>query len=323
VTRASIIPAVAAVMAVVLTGSAIAAPVQLEERTSLRVRLLQTLVSGGQKKGEEVRFEVVEDVLGPRREVLIGRGTQAYGTITRSSGRGMFGKPGSLEFTVEKTRAVDGTSVFLRATETGRGRNNAAAAIATGVLLAPIALFVHGRDVKFDAGKEFTVFVDRDVTIDPDNAGGTSGTTTAATPAGRLYVLTLKNADKITGSIDGLTAGFYSVGTSAGSLKIAQADVVSMIEKQTSLTATVPAPALPAAQATAPRTSAPSPVPTAAPAPPAPAVPIGKMAYVLLKTGGKLSGVVDSFQDGVYKLDCANGRVIVSVSDIDRITDHY
>src|SRR5205823_5737156 len=58
-----------------------AAPVTLAERTTVRVRLLQTLVSGSQKKGEEIRFEVAEDVLGPHRELLVTRGTPAFGTI--------------------------------------------------------------------------------------------------------------------------------------------------------------------------------------------------------------------------------------------------
>src|SRR5205807_9393027 len=92
-------------------GVASATPVKLPERTSIRVRLLETLVSGAKKKGEEVRFEVVEDVLGPNREVLIARGAPVVGTIQRSSGRGLLGKPGRLEFTIDKTHAVDGTKV--------------------------------------------------------------------------------------------------------------------------------------------------------------------------------------------------------------------
>jgi hypothetical protein len=46
------------------------------------------------------------------------------------------------------------------------------------------------------------------------------------------------------------------------------------------------------------------------------------MAYIRLKSGGTLSGVVEDFQEGVYKLDCSNGVVTVYVSSIDSISDH-
>jgi hypothetical protein len=233
--RASSALWLAAALAITSAGTASAAQVKLSERTSVRVRLLETLVSGGKKKGEEVRFEVVEDVLGPQHEVLISRGTPVFGTIQRSSGRGMFGKPGKLEISVDKTHAADGTKVPLRATEAKSGRNNSGAAIATAVLLAPIALFVHGRDVRMEKGKELVAFVDEDVLIDPSKAATASSASTASTSAtatGKLLVIQLKNGDKITGTIDGLQDGVYSVTTSSGTLKIAQADVTSITEKQ-------------------------------------------------------------------------------------------
>jgi hypothetical protein len=225
----------AAALVVVGEGVAMATPVKLSERAGVRVRLLETLVSGSKKKGEEVRLEVVDDVLGPNREVLIARGTPAVGTIQRSSGRGMLGKPGKLEFTIDKTHAVDGTRVPLRATEVSRGRNNAGAAITTAVLLAPAAVLVHGRDVKMEKGREFIAFVDETVTIDPGKSGALSSNGAAGPPSqssGKWFVFEMQNGDRFTGTLDALQNGVYTVTTRAGTLRVAVADVVRMTERE-------------------------------------------------------------------------------------------
>lgn len=211
-----------------------AGPVRLPERTRVRVRLIQTLDSRSHmKKGVEIRFEVAEDVLGPRGEVLISRGAPAAGTILRCSRRGFFGNPGKLDFSIDETQAVDGTRVELRGTEDHHGRNNKAAAISTGVLLFVPALFIKGRDVKIEKGREFAAFVDQDVMVAPR---GASGPTFAPPPAPaqrahNLCTLHLKNGDTITGVVEGLRNGVYTVATPNGTLRIAQASVSTISQK--------------------------------------------------------------------------------------------
>jgi hypothetical protein len=212
------------VLIAALAMPASASPVKLPERTSIRVRLLETLVSGGKKKGEEVRFEVVDDIFGPQHELLIAKGAPAFGTITRSSGRGMFGKAGKLEFTIDRTHAVDDTKVTLRATEAKSGRNNSGAAITTAVLLFVPALFIHGRDVTVEKGKEFVAFVNDDVIVDPEKIAG-------APQAGKTLTFALKNGDKVTGTMDGFADGVYTVTTKSGTLKIPVADVNLITDK--------------------------------------------------------------------------------------------
>lgn len=133
--------AVIAALAIILPGAHLPAPaaaVTVPEGTAIQVRLLQELKSGRERKGEQVRLEVASDVLASDRTLLIPRGTPAVGTITRSNGRGMFGKPGKLEFTIDHVKFSDQVRVPLRSTPTtARGRNNSAAAITTAVLLAP------------------------------------------------------------------------------------------------------------------------------------------------------------------------------------------
>lgn len=158
-----------AALCAVLPGALIPAPaaaIAIPEGTPVQVRLLQDLKSGQARKGEQVRLEVVSDVLGADRVVLIPKGTPVVGAVTRSSGRKMFGKPGKLEFDIEYIRLTDQDRIPLRSTPTSaRGRNNAGAAIATAVLLAPIAVLVKGREVTVKTGREFGVFVDRQTEV--------------------------------------------------------------------------------------------------------------------------------------------------------------
>lgn len=140
-------------------------PVVLREGTPVLLRTEEKMVSGRVAEGSAARFRVVRDILGPGGQVLIGYGDLAQGRVTRSRRRGMFGKAGQLEFTVDSVTAVDGTIVPLRASEEMGGKDNKGAVIASALLLTVLTIFVHGKDVELPAGTEFTAYVDHDTAI--------------------------------------------------------------------------------------------------------------------------------------------------------------
>lgn len=142
--------------------------VKLAERTRIKVAILEGLSSSNAKKNEEVRYEVVEDVLGPNREILVAKGAMALGTVTRASHRGIFGKPGKLNISIDFVRAVDDTKVPLRANEdmSKRGKNNSTGAAAATILVAPLGLLINGRDVSIKKGTEFVIYVSADTQVD-------------------------------------------------------------------------------------------------------------------------------------------------------------
>ncbi len=149
-------------------AAAVAAPgkVIVPERTEVKLTLKEELRSGKSKTGQEVPFAVAQDVFGPGRVLLIEAGTLAYGKVTGSRKRGMFGKAGKLGFTCDYIRMSDGTRVALRSDPLGaRGRDNKTASIATAILFAPVAIFMNGRDVTVDKGKEFTMYVDTNTEV--------------------------------------------------------------------------------------------------------------------------------------------------------------
>jgi hypothetical protein len=199
-----------------LSGTAaFAAPVTLLRGAKVKICLSERVASGDSQPGAPVPMEMAEDVLGPQKQVLIAKGTPVVGFIERSKGEGSLGKPGSLAFTIKETTAVDGTKVPLDGTISRRGRNNAWA--------LGWNLFARGNNVKLKKGKQFTAILAEETVIDPDKKQDRTATSTPA--PGKMLTFTLKNGDKITGTMDGLADGVYHISTKAGALKISAADV--------------------------------------------------------------------------------------------------
>ena len=142
-----------------------AAPVVLKEGTLVMLQTQEKLVSGQIAEGAPVRYKVVRDVVGPGGKLLVAYGDFAEGRVTRSRRRGMFGKAGQLEFTVDAATAVDGTRVPLRSNQQMAGKDNKGTVIATALLLTVLTVFVSGKDVELPAGTEVAAYVDHDTII--------------------------------------------------------------------------------------------------------------------------------------------------------------
>lgn len=149
------------------TGIAHGEPVLLAERTPVKLRIMSQLTSGKSKVGEAVNLMVCEAIKDSQGRVLVADGAKAVGKVTVSKKRGMFGRQGKLEFTVESVQAVDGGQVPLRAQIENSGKSNRGVVIASALLLSVLSVFVHGRDVTVKEGTEFVAYVDKDTLVDP------------------------------------------------------------------------------------------------------------------------------------------------------------
>lgn len=112
------------------------------------------------QEGDIVRFAVAEDVL-VDDVVVIPRGMEATGTITKARKSGRFGKDGKIEITFDSVRAADSTPVPLTVGEKTkdeykRTAGAVGASAAGAIILGPVGLvgglFVHGNDVTIDSG---------------------------------------------------------------------------------------------------------------------------------------------------------------------------
>jgi hypothetical protein len=220
-----------------LLAPAVHAQVQgaLTPEMSVRLILIDRLKSGHSRKGERVNFRVDDDVVDASGAVLIRKGTPAYGTVTQSRGNGMFGKRGLLAISIDYTTAIDGQRVPLRAQNEKQGRSGSKTSLAIFTLVTPLGLFVKGSNAGAEPGTLMMATIDSTVRVEPGGVapvyGGATPTTMAApAAAGPAMTLVLHSGSKITGRLDSLAGGVYTVATPHGALRIPAAEVRSITD---------------------------------------------------------------------------------------------
>ena len=144
-------------------------PVNIEEQTLVEIQLLQTVDSGKNKEGDEVKYRVSSDVIVDDR-IVIPKGAIGIGKITQVVSAGSLGRNGRIVIDFGAVPALDGSNIRLqmseRATEENRRLELAAGASMAGVLLlGPLGLaggyFVKGEDVQIKSETRFFVETER------------------------------------------------------------------------------------------------------------------------------------------------------------------
>ncbi len=139
----------------------------------IRIRLLDKLSSSYSKIGQEVEFEVVNDVK-QNTKMVIPAGTEGILTIKNIEEAGKMGKDGSIELAFSRLIAIDGTEVPVKidkkAQEENRSKQLALGASILGtVLLGPLGLiagyFVEGKEEELPAGTELYVQTEKDIQL--------------------------------------------------------------------------------------------------------------------------------------------------------------
>jgi len=147
------------------------------------LRLSLTLSSAEAKAGQEIPFEVVEEVK-VDGAVVLPKGSTAIGSVTEANPKRSMGRAGKLNMSISYARLADQEKVALRAVKDSKGGGHVGAMtgamVATSIVFfpaAPLFLFIHGKDVTIPQGTEITAFVEGDMHLDMTKFGG-------AAPAG-------------------------------------------------------------------------------------------------------------------------------------------
>lgn len=201
-------------------------PNTLMDGTAVKLRLSDTISSADAKTGQQVPFEVIEDVV-VQGVTVIPKGTQALATVTDAEPKKRMGRGGKLDVNVDSTRLVDGTKVQLRAVNDNKGGGHVGAMtgaiVATSIVFfpaAPLFLLMHGKDITIPKGTEVTAFVQGDMRLDMARLSAPAGATptdpVAATAVAQMASLTIDSpiagADiEIDGSFVGSTPSTVSV----------------------------------------------------------------------------------------------------------------
>jgi hypothetical protein len=144
----------------------------LLDGTPVKLRLSQTISSGDTKVGQEVPFEVIEDV-SVDQAVVLPKGATAIATVTEAQSKRSMGRGGKLDIAISYARLNDREKVALRASKETKGGGHVGAMtgamVATSIVFfpaAPLFLFIKGKDITIPQGTEITAFVEGDMHLD-------------------------------------------------------------------------------------------------------------------------------------------------------------
>lgn len=167
-------------------------PHTLLDGTPVKLRLSQSISSADAKVGQEVPFEVVEDVK-VDDAIVLPKGATAIANVTEAEHKKSMGRAGKLNVAISYARLSDNEKVALRAVKEAKGGGHVGAMtgaiVATSIVFfpaAPLFLFIHGKDITIPQGTEITAFVDGDMHLDMAHFGvapASAGTAIAAAPA--------------------------------------------------------------------------------------------------------------------------------------------
>jgi hypothetical protein len=154
-------------------------PHTLLDGTPVKLRLSQSISSEDAKVGQEVPFEVVEEVK-VDDFVVLPKGATAIANVTEAEHKKRMGRAGKLNMTISYARLSDKEKVALRAIKESKGGGHVGAMtgaiVATSIVFfpaAPLFLFMHGKDITIPQGTEITAFVDGDMHLDMVHFGAT------------------------------------------------------------------------------------------------------------------------------------------------------
>jgi hypothetical protein len=167
-------------------------PHTLLDGTPVKLRLSQSISSADAKVGQEVPFEVVEDVK-VDDIIVLPKGATAVANVTEAEHKKSMGRAGKLNIAISYARMADNEKAALRAMKEAKGGGHVgamtSAIVATSIVFfpaAPLFLFIHGKDITIPQGTEITAFVDGDMHLEMAHFGAApppAATTLAAVPA--------------------------------------------------------------------------------------------------------------------------------------------
>jgi PEGA domain len=170
-------------------------PHTLMDGTPVKLRLSETISSSNARVGQEIPFEVVEDVKVDDVAVL-PKGATAIGTVTDCNAKKSMGRAGKLNISISYARLTDQEKVALRAMQDNKGGGHVGAMtgamVATSIVFfpaAPLFLFIHGKDITLPQGTEITAFVEGDLHLDMAKFAPAPPAPAIAAPASQASLL--------------------------------------------------------------------------------------------------------------------------------------
>jgi hypothetical protein len=155
------------------TATVISGPLTLLDGTPVRLKLNRTLSSADAHTGDQIDFEVLEEVV-VEGVVVIPKGSVAIGTITQAEAKKRMARGGKLDLNIDYVRLADKDKAALRGVKTGKGGGHTGGMVtgmvATSLVVwpaAPLFLMMHGKDINIPEGTEITAYINGDMHLEP------------------------------------------------------------------------------------------------------------------------------------------------------------
>ena len=144
----------------------------LDDGTPIKLRLDRNLSSADAKTGDNIDFEVLEEVK-VNDVVVIPKGNIAIGTVTAAEHKKRMARGGKLDIEIDYVKLADGEKAAIRAVKETKGGGHTGAMtgaiVATSLVVwpaAPLFLFMHGKDTTIPKGTEITAYVNGNMPLD-------------------------------------------------------------------------------------------------------------------------------------------------------------
>jgi hypothetical protein len=172
----------------------------LEEETPVRLRLNRTISSAEAHVGDNVDFEVLDDVT-VNGTLVIPKGGLAFATVTEAQAKRRMARGGKLDINIDYVKLVSGEKAALRAVKDVKGGGHTGGMVggmvATSIVFfpaAPFFLFMHGKDISIPKGTEITAYSNGDMKLDiakfqpatPANGAAQNATANSSVEGARL-----------------------------------------------------------------------------------------------------------------------------------------
>jgi hypothetical protein len=132
---------------------------KISDGTIVNVTLTADLSSETSHQNDPVHGTLTEDI--KVGDVVVAlKGAQVIGHVTAAEPKGRWGHSGSLAYSLDYVKAVDGSNIRLRANASQGGEQSKAA-----LMLGLSGAFKHGKEIKVAKGTSLSAYIDGDHTV--------------------------------------------------------------------------------------------------------------------------------------------------------------
>lgn len=130
--------------------------------TIVTVVLLHDISSKNAKIGDDINFETSDEII-VNDYVMVRKGIKVTGKVTESNKAKGKGKVGTLNFTIDNMYLESGKIIKLTTELKNKAKDHSTPMVA--IVLNPFLLLKKGKNVSFEKGHVFTVYVDSDTVL--------------------------------------------------------------------------------------------------------------------------------------------------------------